>query len=104
MISEREKNRRFLLQTTTLYLEALIAKTPEVLRVSPNLKVTFNGEISELGKNELWRKTLLIPQRQTFADPDTNNVVFFGIVTNEVKTPPDPESAARSIGDRSLPC
>lgn len=78
-----EERRKILLQTLQQYLEAMVRKTPEKLPVSERLKVTFNGRPAELGKNEIWDNALIIPQRQTFVDVISSNVMFFGIVSNE---------------------
>lgn len=81
-MTNREKKRRVLLNITEIYLEALIDKKPENVPVSSKLKCKYNGEDVALGDSELWRNTLLIKERQTFIDPDSNQVVFFGIFTN----------------------
>ena len=88
MISQRNQRKQEILQLIAEYLEALVNKTPEVLPVSPRLRVTFNGEPAMLGENDAWKDTLRIPERQSFADPDTGEGVFYGVLTNVVNVKP----------------
>lgn len=81
-MNERETKRRALLLAVDSYLEALIDKTPEKFPASPKLKMTHNGEACKPGESPLWHNTLLIKERQTFADPDSGEAVFFGVFTN----------------------
>lgn len=82
-MDERMKNRRDLIELTELYLEALIEKRPGTVPVKEDCRITYNGSICSLGDNELWKNTLVITQRQTMIDPDTKEIVFFGVMTNE---------------------
>ncbi|WP_010256231.1 hypothetical protein [Treponema primitia] len=81
-MNERAKKRQALLLAMDTYLEALIDKKPENAPVSPKLKMTNNGETVKIGDTQIWKNTLLIKERQTFADPDTGEAVFFGTFTN----------------------
>jgi hypothetical protein len=81
-MNEREKKRQQILLAMDVYLEALIDKKPEKAPVSPNLKMTNNGNPAKVGETQIWKNTLLIKERQTFADPDTGEAVFFGTMTN----------------------
>jgi hypothetical protein len=83
-MNERELKRRDILLAVDNYLEAMIDKTPKKIPASPKLKMTHNGESSRIGESPLWHNTLLVKERQTFADPDTGQAVFYGIFTNVV--------------------
>lgn len=74
-----------LLGYMTNYIEALIANRPENVPLSPSARVTFNGEGRQLGDNVIWRRARIMPQRQTFVDTQTDTVVFFGAVSNELR-------------------
>jgi len=78
----REK-RKMLLKTLSAYLDAAVFADRSHLLLSPELRVTYNGVVGKLGDNEIWEEVLRFPSRQTFADPMTGNVVFFGTATNE---------------------
>jgi hypothetical protein len=81
-MTERELKRRDILLAVDTYLESIIDKTPEKVPASPKLKMTHNGESSRIGESPLWRNTLRVKERQTFADPDSGQAVFYGIFTN----------------------
>jgi hypothetical protein len=81
-MNEREMKRRDILLAVDAYLEAMIDKTPGKVPASSNLKMTHNGERTKPGESPLWYNTLLVKERQTFADPDTGQAVFFGVMTN----------------------
>lgn len=74
-----------LLGFLTDYIEALIANKPNNVPLSPAARVTFNGEQRQLGNNDIWRRARIFPQRQTFVDTQTDTVVFFGAVSNELR-------------------
>ena len=82
-MTNREEKRRFLLRLMEEYLEALVDKSTLGLPVSGGCKITYNGEKSPLGENELWFNSLIIKERQTFVDPETGQSVFFGVFSNE---------------------
>ena len=79
IVNERKK----LAQMLEQYLEALVEKNPGSLPVHPSCRVTFNGEESVLGENELWYNTLVISKRQSFFDAESGEMVFFGVTSNE---------------------
>lgn len=83
MMTAKETTRRALLELMEDYLEALVEKNTAAVPVAENCKITYNGELSGLGENELWRNSLIIRERQTFVDPETMQLVFFGIFSNE---------------------
>ncbi|MDO4343979.1 MAG: hypothetical protein Q4C50_04155 [Eubacteriales bacterium] len=77
--------RRKMIALMEEYLEAMIEKRPDSLPLADNCRVTYNGKEGKAGDNELWKNTLLIKERQTFIDPVTEEMVFFGIMTNETR-------------------
>lgn len=83
-MTENIKKRKFLAQIMEQYLEAIIEKNANGIPVAPDCKITFNGEISKLGENNLWYNTLTIRKRQTFFDTETGGIVFLGVTSNEV--------------------
>ena len=82
-MTPREERRKYMLLTTTKYINAMCRKDCTGLPLSDNLRVTYNAEESKLGENEVWTYAQRIPDRQTFADPDTGEVILFAIVTND---------------------
>jgi hypothetical protein len=83
-MNERELKRQRILLAVDAYLEAVIDKTPDKVPVAAVYKMTHNGESIKLGESSVWRNTLLVKERQTFADPDTGQAVFYGVFTNVV--------------------
>jgi hypothetical protein len=81
-MNQRTQKKQAILLAMDAYLEALIDKKPENVPASPKLKMTNNGETAAIGETQIWKNTLLIKERQTFADPDTGEAVFFGTFTN----------------------
>lgn len=75
--------RRNMVQIMEAYLEAMIEKKPEQLPLAAGCRATYNGAELTPGDSELWRNTLVIRQRQTFIDPISGQMVFFGVATNE---------------------
>jgi len=71
-----------LLKFALEYLEAITNNDIERLLLSPDLKVTYNGIKTTLAGSPVWGAPRRIPFRQTFADPETGSVVFFGVITN----------------------
>lgn len=82
-MTEYTITRRKMISLMEAYLEALIEKSPETLPLDENCKATFNGVQTPVGANELWQNTLVIRQRQTFIDPVSGEMVFFGVMSNE---------------------
>lgn len=75
--------RKMLLHMMEKYTEALIEKRPEDLPVVDNCLVTYNGIRCNIGDNDLWKNTLVIKERQSFVDINNNQVVFYGVMTND---------------------
>lgn len=76
-------SRHHLLKLLNRYLEAVISDAPELLPVSPDLRVTYNGLPISLGENEIWKSVIRFQSRQTFLDCHTQNIVFLGTATND---------------------
>ncbi len=79
-------DRRCLLSFLTEYTEALTDNNIARLAVSTTVRVTSNGAMVELGKGEVWGPGRRLPYRQAFVDPVTGAAVFYGIVTNDVRS------------------
>jgi len=79
-------DRRCLLQFLTDYTEALTDNDTSRLAVSPTVRVTNNGEVTALGKGDVWGPARRLPYRHAFVDPITGAAVFYGVVTNAVQT------------------
>lgn len=82
-MTEYTVRRRKMIAVMEAYLEALIEKKPEDLPLDANCRATYNGVETAAGHNELWENTLIIKQRQTFIDPMSGEMVFFGVMSNE---------------------
>lgn len=82
-MTEYAVRRRKMIAVMEAYLEALIEKKPEDLPLDANCRATYNGVETAAGHNELWENTLIIKQRQTFIDPMSGEMVFFGVMSNE---------------------
>ena len=88
-------DRRCLLQFLTDYTEAMTDNDVSRLAVDPKVKVTSNGEVSALGKGDVWGAARRLPYRQAFVDPITGAAVFYGVVTTTSQpTRPDTPAAA----------
>lgn len=79
-------DRRCLLGVLTAYTEALTDDDTSHLAVSASLRVTSNGSVVELGKGQVWGTGRRLPYRQAFVDPVTGAAVFYGIVTNAIRS------------------
>ncbi len=88
-------DRRCLLTFLTHYTEALTDDDTSRLAVAPNLRVTSNGAVTELGKGQVWGPGRRLPYRQAFVDPITGAAVFYGVVTNVIHSA---RAAAKSEG------
>ncbi len=76
-------NRRKMTAIMENYTEALIEKNPGALPLAADCRATYNGKDCPVGENPLWKNTLIIKQRQTFIDPVSGEMVFFGVMSNE---------------------
>lgn len=79
-------DRRCLLGFLTEYTEALTDNDLSRLAVSSDVRVTSNGAEVELGRGQVWGDGRRLPYRQAFVDPVTGAAVFYGIVTNVVRS------------------
>jgi hypothetical protein len=79
-------DRRCLLSFLTEYTEALTDNDTSRLAVATDLRVTSNGAVTELGKGQVWGPGRRLPYRQAFVDPLTGAAVFYGIVTNVIRS------------------
>jgi len=76
---EQECSKELVLGFINDYLEALVARDPTGLPVSPHLKFTENGESLNLGQG-LWETARCVEFRKSFVDPMTGQAGFFGVV------------------------
>lgn len=79
-------NRRCLLGFLTEYTEALTDNSTSRLKVAPNVRVTSNGAVVDLGKGEVWGPARRLPYRQAYVDPETGAAVFYGVVTRAIRS------------------
>ncbi|HEX5047270.1 MAG TPA: hypothetical protein VFX89_09135 [Gammaproteobacteria bacterium] len=79
-------DRHCLLGFLTEYTEALTDNSIARLAVAATVRVTSNGSVVTLGKGEVWGPGRRLPYRQAFVDPVTGAAVFYGIVTNAVRS------------------
>ncbi len=75
-------DRRCLLEILTTYTEALVDNDTSRLQVSPDMRVTGNGVVMQLGKGEVWGATRRIAFRHALVDPVSGAAVFYGVLTN----------------------
>jgi hypothetical protein len=81
-VSERDCNRRCLLDFLQTYTEGLLDNDTSRIKVASSLRVTSNGVDVQLGKGEVWGLAKRMPYRQAFVDPITGAAMFMGTVTN----------------------
>jgi hypothetical protein len=79
-------DRRCLLRILTEYTEALTDDDTSRLALSPRLRVTSNGSVTELGKGQVWGPGRRLPYRHAFVDSEMHAAVFYGIVTNVIRS------------------
>ena len=79
-------DRRCLLHLLTEYTEALTDNSTARLAVAPSVRVTSNGAVVGLGKGEVWGPGRRLPYRQAYVDPETGAAVFYGVVTNAIRS------------------
>jgi hypothetical protein len=79
-------DKRGLLQAANEYLEAVLQNTTSRLSVAPDIRVTDNGQVVQLGHGNLWGKAVRFQGRQTWADADTQSVVFFGTAADSTSS------------------
>jgi hypothetical protein len=78
-------DRHCLLQILWDYTEALTDDMPFEVPAAPNIRVTSNGRVVELGHGEVWGTPRRIPFRQALVDPTTGAAIFYGVVTNDIR-------------------
>jgi hypothetical protein len=76
--------RACLLDILSDYLDALVKHNPGKLPVAQNVRVTENGQEIKLGEG-IWKTAASFSYRQSFVDPSTGQVGFFGVVEEENK-------------------
>jgi hypothetical protein len=79
-------DRGCLLTFLTQYTEAITDNNVARLAIAPTVRVTSNGALVELGKGEVWGPGRRLSYRQTFVDPLTGAAVFYGVVTNVIRS------------------
>jgi hypothetical protein len=79
-------DRRCLLTFLTEYSEAVTDNNVARLAVAPTVRATSNGAVVELGKGQVWGPGRRISYRQTFVDPLNGAAVFYGVVTNAIRS------------------
>jgi hypothetical protein len=84
--SKTSCDRHCLLGFLTDYTEALIADDASGLAVADDLRVTSNGSVTKLGHGQVWGSSRRLPYRQAFVDPQTGAAVFYGVVTNDIRS------------------
>jgi len=78
-------DRHCLLQVLWDYTEALTDDKPSEVPAAPNVRVTSNGRVVELGHGEVWGTPRRIPYRQALVDPATGAAIFYGVVTDDIQ-------------------
>ena len=84
-MNEYLKKRKELAMIMERYLECLVEKNTGRLSLADRYRATYNGIEGKAGDNELWHNILVIQKRQTFLDPETGEIVFVGVGSNEVR-------------------
>jgi hypothetical protein len=88
MLLEERNMKKFtkseLYDLTLDFTECLIDNKPGSVKRAPDCKCTYNGKQAPLGSGDIWGLPRRIPFRQTFVDPETGNICFFGILTNMI--------------------
>lgn len=82
-MTQEAMTRRKMVAIMESYTEAIIEKNPQGLPLAADCRATYNGKECPVGENPLWKNTLIIKQRQTFIDPVSGEMVFFGVMSNE---------------------
>ncbi len=77
--------RHCLLEILWDYTEALTDDEPSEVPAAPNVRVTSNGRVVELGHGEVWGSPRRMPFRHALVDPATGAAIFYGVVTNAIR-------------------
>jgi hypothetical protein len=81
-------DRHCLLSLATAYTEAVTDDKPSEVPVAADVRVTDNGELSTLGRGQVWGQPRRFQFRHTLVDPDTGQIVFYGTVTDSPQVDP----------------
>jgi len=74
--------RRDLLVIAERFLDVLVRGGIESLPLAESARTTYNGRELPLGQGDVWRAAARIPARQTFVDPESGGVAFFGVISS----------------------
>lgn len=96
--ADTDCDRRCLLVFLTEYTEALTDDDLSRLAVADDVRVTSNGAVTTLGGGQVWGGPRRLPYRQAFVDPRTGAAVFYGIVTNAIRSA-RPGAAAKAVDE-----
>jgi hypothetical protein len=85
-IMTKSNDRRSLLKILTIYTDAIQLRDTSKIPVSPNVRITNNGDLSTLGKGLVWQipGEIRIPYRRVLVDPKTGAATLRATVSNEV--------------------
>jgi hypothetical protein len=77
-------DRRCLLKIMTVYTDAISTKNTSAIPISPNAKITNNGNTTSLGTGLIWQTpgSLRLPYRNVQIDPVTGSATLFALITN----------------------
>ncbi|MGB6451179.1 MAG: hypothetical protein WBE92_10545 [Steroidobacteraceae bacterium] len=78
------------------YTEALTDNKPSEVPAAADVRVTSNGRQVELGRGDVWGSPRRIPYRQALVDPTTGAAIFYGVVTNAIRSRGAAASTAQS--------
>lgn len=78
-------DRSCLLQVTNLYLEGLLHNSVSQVPLGSPTRATENGNDVAVGSGTLWGRAVRFQYRQTWVDPTTQSIVFFGTVADAPK-------------------
>ncbi len=93
-------DRHCLLQILWDYTEALTDDKPSQAPAAPNVRVTSNGRVVDLGQGQVWGSPRRIPYRQALVDPTTGAAIFYGVVTNDIRPRRTDAPGAPTAGER----
>jgi hypothetical protein len=81
-----KSERRALLKILTVYTDAIQLRDTSAIPVSPNVRITNNGDLTSLGKGLVWQipGQIRIPYRRVLVDPKTGAATLRATVSNEV--------------------
>jgi len=74
-------DRACLINLTSTYLDAMVARTPSSVKVGPDFHATENGRPVALGDG-VWKTARSITSRQLFADESVGQAGVFAVMTD----------------------